>query len=108
MPNKFTRALGEHGENFPIECVKITHDEEFVASCSHDSTVRFWSLAEKAGKQQEDVEDAHGEEEIGEVQEEDSDKEVEDDKVKRKKKKRKLKLSVNGKDALNTFFNEID
>ncbi|KAF9921979.1 hypothetical protein FBU30_007936 [Linnemannia zychae] len=43
LPNKFQGIVGEH-EDFPIERIKLSHDKTFLASCSHDDTVRFWDV----------------------------------------------------------------
>ena len=37
-------VVGEHGD-FPIEAIRRSHDEKFMASCSHDQTVKFWDIA---------------------------------------------------------------
>lgn len=43
LPNKFQGVVGEH-EDFPIECIKLSHDKTYLASSSHDETVRFWDV----------------------------------------------------------------
>lgn len=35
--------VGEHDE-FPIENLSLSHDKIFLASCSHDQTVKFWKV----------------------------------------------------------------
>ncbi|EDQ92783.1 uncharacterized protein MONBRDRAFT_21907 [Monosiga brevicollis MX1] len=42
LPNKVLGVLGEHNA-YPIERVRLSGDEAYLASCSHDKTVRFWS-----------------------------------------------------------------
>ncbi|CAI2175530.1 11210_t:CDS:2 [Funneliformis geosporum] len=37
LPNKFLGVIGDH-EDFPIECLKLSHDNNLLASCSHDNT----------------------------------------------------------------------
>ncbi|KAJ3162143.1 WD domain repeat-containing protein 55 [Geranomyces michiganensis] len=44
LPNKLIGAVGEHGD-MPIESIRLARDGELVGSCSHDATVRFWSVA---------------------------------------------------------------
>jgi WD40 repeat protein len=39
---KFQGVLGDHGEDFPIERVRLSHDEHYLASCGHDLQLRFW------------------------------------------------------------------
>ncbi|KAG0045937.1 WD domain repeat-containing protein 55 [Gryganskiella cystojenkinii] len=43
LPNKFQGIVGEH-EDYPIECIKMSRDKTYLASCSHDDTVRFWDV----------------------------------------------------------------
>ncbi|RIA89177.1 WD40-repeat-containing domain protein [Glomus cerebriforme] len=43
LPNKFLGVIGDH-EDFPIECLKSSHDNNLLASCSHDNTVKFWNI----------------------------------------------------------------
>nr|CAB3267713.1 WD repeat-containing protein 55 [Phallusia mammillata] len=43
LPNRFLGVVGDH-DGMPVEKVKCTTDGRFLASCSHDSTVRFWSV----------------------------------------------------------------
>jgi len=43
LPNKFLGVIGDH-EDFPIECLKLSHDNNLLASCSHDNTVKFWNI----------------------------------------------------------------
>ncbi|XP_048774023.2 WD repeat-containing protein 55-like isoform X2 [Ostrea edulis] len=43
LPNRFLGVVGEHDE-FPIENLSLSHDKIFLASCSHDQTVKFWKV----------------------------------------------------------------
>ncbi|CAG8817987.1 27663_t:CDS:2, partial [Racocetra persica] len=43
LPNKFCGVVGDH-EDFPIECIRISFDNSFLASCSHDNTVKLWDI----------------------------------------------------------------
>ncbi|CAG8532441.1 34594_t:CDS:2 [Gigaspora margarita] len=43
LPNKFYGVIGDHGD-FPIECIRISFDNTFLASCSHDNVVKFWDI----------------------------------------------------------------
>ncbi|CAJ0641329.1 1607_t:CDS:2, partial [Entrophospora sp. SA101] len=49
LPNKFHGVIGTHDE-FPIECIRLSHDQTFLASCSHDNFVKFWDM---------DLDDSH-------------------------------------------------
>ncbi|RUS21477.1 WD40-repeat-containing domain protein [Endogone sp. FLAS-F59071] len=44
LPNSFHGVVGDHGEDFPIERVRLAHDRRFLASCSHDLSVKFWDV----------------------------------------------------------------
>ena len=52
QPDALVGVLGQH-ENFPIECIHLSHDKKFLASCSHDNSVKFWSLDDDDGEEQE-------------------------------------------------------
>lgn len=41
FPNKLIGVLGEH-EDFPVEKLRLSPDGTFVASSSHDNSIRFW------------------------------------------------------------------
>ena len=43
QPNKLLGVIGDH-EGFPVERIALSHDKSFLASCSHDSTVKFWDV----------------------------------------------------------------
>ncbi|KAF9997048.1 hypothetical protein BGZ65_007365 [Modicella reniformis] len=61
LPNKFQGVVGEH-EDFPIECIKVSHDRTYLASCSHDDTVRFWDIRYLTGNMDKDNEEENEEE----------------------------------------------
>ncbi|KAI8355598.1 carbonic anhydrase [Choanephora cucurbitarum] len=42
QPYKFEGVLGDHGEDFPVECIK--RNDNYLASCGHDLSLRFWDL----------------------------------------------------------------
>ncbi|KAI9221702.1 WD40-repeat-containing domain protein [Blastocladiella britannica] len=43
LPNKLLGVIGSH-EDFPVENMAASHDRRWLATCSHDATVQFWSL----------------------------------------------------------------
>ena len=43
FPNKMLGIVGEH-QDFPIEKIKLSRDKKYLASCSHDQTVKFWDV----------------------------------------------------------------
>jgi WD40 repeat protein len=57
LPNKFQGIVGEH-EDFPIECIKISHDKTYLASSSHDDTVRFWDVRYLTSDRDEEEDDS--------------------------------------------------
>jgi WD repeat-containing protein 55 len=47
-PNKIISILGKHSEDdehFPIQRVSVSHCRNFAASCSHDSSIKFYDVA---------------------------------------------------------------
>jgi WD40 repeat protein len=44
QPYQCEGVLGDHGEDFPIECVKMDHHQQYLASCGHDLQLRFWNV----------------------------------------------------------------
>lgn len=63
LPNEFQGALGDHGEDMPIENLKLSHDKKYLISSGHDDKLQFWDVAhlfaEESGEaveeQQEDA-----------------------------------------------------
>jgi len=43
FPNKLLGVIGEH-EEFPIERIRLSRDNKYLGSCSHDNTVKFWNV----------------------------------------------------------------
>lgn len=46
-PNKIISCLGQHSEDdehFPIQKLALSHCKNFVASCSHDSSIKFYEI----------------------------------------------------------------
>ncbi|KAL4447647.1 hypothetical protein ABPG75_004866 [Micractinium tetrahymenae] len=60
QPNKMLGVLGEHAD-YPIERLAMSPDSNFLASASHDNTVKLWDLAQLA--EEDDDEEEEGEEE---------------------------------------------
>ncbi|KAG0348864.1 WD domain repeat-containing protein 55 [Podila humilis] len=61
LPNKFQGIVGEH-DDFPIEAIRLSHDKTYLASCSHDDSVRFWDvryLTSEREDEDDDSEEAH-------------------------------------------------
>ena len=43
LPNRLLGLVGEHGD-FPIEQIRMSFNKSLLASCSHDSRVKFWNI----------------------------------------------------------------
>ncbi|KAI8981551.1 carbonic anhydrase [Pilobolus umbonatus] len=41
---QFEGILGDHGDDFPIERVRMNHNQHYLASCGHDLQLRFWNV----------------------------------------------------------------
>ncbi|XXQ37943.1 WD domain, G-beta repeat [Plasmodiophora brassicae] len=39
-PNKLLGVVGRY--EFPVECIRLSHDRQWIASSSHDGAVKFW------------------------------------------------------------------
>ncbi|KAF9916308.1 hypothetical protein BX616_004093 [Lobosporangium transversale] len=62
LPNKFQGIVGEH-EDFPIECIRLSSDKTYLASSSHDDTVRFWDVRYLTSDMDEDDDEEENENE---------------------------------------------
>ncbi len=47
-PNQIVATLGQHEENqnFPIQRLSISHCRNFLASCSHDDSIKFYDISD--------------------------------------------------------------
>ncbi|XP_053602445.1 WD repeat-containing protein 55 homolog [Plodia interpunctella] len=43
FPQRQLGIVGQH--QLPVECLDISHDGQFIASCSHDNDVKFWNIS---------------------------------------------------------------
>ncbi|KAG6454023.1 hypothetical protein O3G_MSEX008482 [Manduca sexta] len=43
FPQKQLGVVGQH--RLPVECLDISHDGQYIASCSHDNDVKFWNIS---------------------------------------------------------------
>ena len=43
LPNRTILEVGQHSKELSADCLSLTHDHEYITSCSHDS-VKFWSV----------------------------------------------------------------
>ncbi|KAJ3345126.1 WD domain repeat-containing protein 55 [Entophlyctis luteolus] len=42
FPNKIISVLHDHPDDLPIERLRLSPDESFLISCSHEPVIRFW------------------------------------------------------------------
>jgi hypothetical protein len=107
LPNEFQGALGDHGEDMPIENLRLSHDKKYLVSSGHDDKLQFWDVAHLfAEENEEENEDAAHEEEVAKVEEaveaaaeesEDDGWGTDSDDEKEKNKKRKKTQKKNNK-----------
>ena len=45
LPNKLIGIVGEHDEEFPVERICRSYDNNLIASISHDNVVKFWDIS---------------------------------------------------------------
>jgi len=45
LPNQTILEVGQHSNDLPVDHLSLTHDHEYLASCSQDC-VKFWSVDE--------------------------------------------------------------
>lgn len=69
MPNKFEGVIGDHGEEFPIERIRLADNKKYMGSCAHDNSIHFWDVAhlfEEGGEDDEEEDVAEDNEEVNE------------------------------------------
>jgi len=112
LPNKFEGVIGDHGEEFPIERIRLADNKKYMGSCAHDNSIHFWDVAhlfeEDNGEEDEDEADEEitANNDTSEVteevttkgannksSEEDSDSDDSDDEKSRKQKRKRGKQS---------------
>eukprot|EP00899_Mesostigma_viride_P008768 jgi/Mesvir1/17893/Mv12963-RA.1 len=57
LPNKMLGIIGEHAE-YPIERLAISPDRAFLASASHDNSVKIWDIAFLQEKDEDGMQEA--------------------------------------------------
>ncbi|ORZ13062.1 WD40-repeat-containing domain protein [Absidia repens] len=57
LPNGFHGILGDHGEQMPVEHLKLAHDKKYLVSSGHDSSLQFWNVGHLFDEQQDDDND---------------------------------------------------
>ncbi|CEP09676.1 hypothetical protein [Parasitella parasitica] len=120
LPNQFHGVLGDHGEDMPIENLKLSHDKKYLVSSGHDDKLQFWDVAhlfqeeeEAAAAAQEEDADENTEKEEPALQDtvadgDDDDgwgTDSDDEKEKKKRKKTQKKNKAEKKKSIkNTAF----
>lgn len=111
LPNKMLQVIGKHTENYPIDCMRLTHDGQYLVSSSQDCC-KFWAVQNipkfalnRAGVVCSDKEDGgRGEEE------EEEQRGVEEERRWKRRKRRKRKQKQGDKDdhqATSDFFSDL-
>jgi len=97
-PNRIYSVIGDH-DTYPVEDICLSRDRKFLASCSHDNTVKFWYVGnyENFIPPQRTEEEKHREEQTnpdnnsGETSESSEDEQME---IVKPSKKNKTKASI--------------
>ena len=45
LPNKVLTEVGRHTDGYPIDCMRLTHDRQFMVTCSQDHC-KFWAVSD--------------------------------------------------------------
>ncbi|KAJ2960557.1 hypothetical protein NQZ79_g4139 [Umbelopsis isabellina] len=74
LPNKFEGVIGDHGEEFPIERIRLADNKKYVGSCAHDNGIHFWDVAhlfeEDDGEAEESEEEVSADKDVADEEEE--------------------------------------
>lgn len=83
-PDDLVGIVGEH-EDFPVERMRLSHDKKYLASSSHDNSIKFWNVTylydddeDEEGNENGDAEEEDADE-MGEQAEEDAEEGMEVD-----------------------------
>ena len=104
LPNKIILDVGQHSKELSADHLSLTHDHEYIASCSHDS-VKFWSVDNVIqARLKSDPLLLRGEEEnTDDDDDDDDDDDSGDEGSSRKRRKRKRNTVVSKKQKSNFF-----
>ena len=114
QPNKFIGILGDH-DDMPIERLAFSRDKKWLASCSHDSSVKFWNACELFETDEDNtsnINDLDDSKDLMEVEPHDFDSDnsnenSDSDTPKKKNKKKKNKSKKNPPQKKNNFFSGL-
>ena len=98
LPNRTILEVGQHSKELTVDRLSLTHDHEYIASCSHDS-VKFWSV--------DAVIQARIKSDPMVLRETEDSSEDSEDEIRRKRKKRKGKTVNTKKQKTNDFFSDL-
>jgi len=87
LPNRTILEVGQHSDDLPVDHLCLTHDHEYLASCSQDC-VKFWSVDEVI--QARIRSDPMLSKSVGKPVEDSSDNEDEDCRKRRKRRKKHI------------------
>mmetsp|Transcript_20854 Transcript_20854/g.42309 ORF Transcript_20854/g.42309 Transcript_20854/m.42309 type:complete len:215 (-) Transcript_20854:47-691(-) len=105
-PNKLLGVIGEHA-GAPVEHIAVSYDCQYMASCSHDNTVKFWDvgyLYSDDGEEDEDEEE--GESDTDAAGAASGDVEMEEEEAQNRKGK-KGKKGLKSTDAAADFYADM-
>lgn len=119
LPNEFHGALGDHGEDMPIENLRLSHDKKYLVSSGHDDKLQFWDVAHLFQEEETEAEALEEkEEDISHDKKEEAQAEASDDgwstdsdsekkKKKRKKTQKKMKPEKKKNMKSTAFFADL-
>ena len=101
LPNQVLQEVGRHTDSYPIDCMRLSHDSQFLVTCSQDCC-KFWAVPDIP---------RFAPNRIGTIIDEQDKEEEEEEKQwkRRKKRKRKFKqeLSKEPTTSASDFFCDL-
>jgi WD40 repeat protein len=97
LPNKLLGIIGEH-EDFPVERLAMSRDRKYMASCSHDNSIKFWNVSYLWNEDEDDEEESPNKDvEMKDSKEEDMDEIDSDEETSKNNGKQESSLNVKKK-----------
>ena len=103
LPNKVLTEVGRHTDGYPIDCMRLTHDRQFMVTSSQDYC-KFWPLSDIPRFAPDTIGTVVGERDN---EEEDEGGSKRRKRRRGKKRKRELAESVSDSKPANDFFNDL-
>ena len=95
LPNRTILEVGQHSKGLSVDHLSLTHDHEYIASCTQDS-VKFWPV--------ENIIQARIKSDPMLLMEDSGDDDDSEDEGSRKRRKRKRKIVVSKKQKSSKDF----